>query len=368
MKKAINKKQKILYLSIVYVLFSMAGNAQLSKQIDSLALVHVSKGFNGNVLYSKNNSIVFTGNYGFSDFSSKQALNDSTVFELASLSKQFTALAIVQLVEKGLIGYNTKVDKVIHKFPYQNITVEHLLRHQSGLPDYQKLFYDKKIWNRKKMASNQDVLNALAKLKPDLMFAPGSKYDYNNTGYVVLALIIETVSKQSYETYVTNNIFKHAGMNTARVLNIKKHTASLNNTAKGYTYNKKKKKYQKVENDKNHKHVKWLNGVIGNRGIYASILDLEKWKKALRNNILITKKSKEQMFLVDAVSPKYGYGFAIYETESKGKWVYHNGSWSGYKTSAIYLPDSNEYLLILSNNRYEETYKTFEDNLYKLIN
>jgi len=73
------------------------------------------------------------------------------------------------------------------------------------------------------------------------------------------------------------------------------------------------------------------------------------------------------MFSVDSISPKYGYGFAIYNTKSKGKWVYHNGSWSGYKTSAIYLPDSNEYLLILSNNRFEETYKKFEEDFYKII-
>jgi len=367
MKTTIIQKVKIQNLFIAFMLLSIFGNAQISKQIDSLALIHASKGFNGNVLYSKNNSIVFTGNYGFSDFTSKKPLNDSTVFELASLSKQFTALAIVQLVEKDLINYNTKVNKIIDNFPYRNITIEHLLRHQSGLPDYQKLFYDKKNWNRKKMATNQDVLNVLAKLKPSLVFEPGSKYDYDNTGYAVLALIIETLSKQPFEAYVTKNIFKPAGMETARVFNLKNNTRSLNNTANGYTYNKKKEKYQKVEDDKNHKHVKWLNGVIGDRGIYASILDLEKWKKALRNNTLITQLSKERMFSVDSISPKYGYGFAIYNTESKGKWVYHNGSWSGYKTSAIYLPNSNEYLLILSNNRYGETYKKFEEDFYKLI-
>jgi len=73
------------------------------------------------------------------------------------------------------------------------------------------------------------------------------------------------------------------------------------------------------------------------------------------------------MLSVDSVSTRYGYGYAIYETESKGKWVYHNGSWSGFKTTALYLPESNEYLVILSNNRYEETYQKFEEDLYKLI-
>jgi CubicO group peptidase (beta-lactamase class C family) len=110
-----------------------------------------------------------------------------------------------------------------------------------------------------------------------------------------------------------------------------------------------------------------MSGILGDRGIYASIIDLEKWKQALRTNLLISERSKQKMFSVDSISPKYGFGFAIYQTKSKGKWVYHNGSWSGYKTSAIYLPETNEYLLILSNNRYEETYKSFEEDLYKVI-
>ena len=80
-----------------------------------------------------------------------------------------------------------------------------------------------------------------------------------------------------------------------------------------------------------------------------------------------SEKSKQKMISVDSVLSKYGYGFAIYKTESKGKWVYHNVSWAGIKTTAFYLPESNEYLVILSNNRYEETYSKFEADFYKLI-
>jgi CubicO group peptidase (beta-lactamase class C family) len=367
MKNLINKKIKVQSLFITFILLSIFGNAQISKQIDSLALDHFSRGFNGNVLYSKNDSIVFTGNYGYSDFFKKTPLNDTTIFELASVSKQFTALAIVQLAEKNLLDYNTMVNEIIEGFPYKNITIEHLLRHQSGLPDYQKLFYDKKNWNRKKKATNQDVINLLVKLKPHLDFDPGSKYDYNNTGYAILASIIEKVSHKSYKTYVTEYIFKPAGMLSSRVFSELEDAKSIKNLAKGYTYNKRKGKYQKVEDDKNHKHVNWLIDVLGDRGIYTSTLDLERWKQAIRNNILTAKEGKNKMFSVDSISQKYGYGFAIYETKSKGKWVYHNGSWSGYKTSAIYLPDTNEYIVILSNNRYSETYKKFEDAFYKLI-
>lgn len=110
-----------------------------------------------------------------------------------------------------------------------------------------------------------------------------------------------------------------------------------------------------------------MNNIVGARGVYSSILDMEKWKQAIRYNKLISEGSKQKMMSVDSISTKYGYGFAIYNTESKGNWVYHNGSWSGYKTMALYLPDSNEYLLIFSNNRYEETYWKFEEDFYKLI-
>ncbi|NAS29458.1 serine hydrolase [Flavobacteriaceae bacterium R38] len=358
------RKLSLLYFFILYFIIT---NAQLSNRIDSLAKAYVAKGFNGNVFYSKNDSILFANSYGYSDFSTKKPLNIHTIFELGSCSKQFTALAIVQLVEKDLVNYNTRVSEIIEDFPYDNITVEHLLRHQLGLPDYQKILYDKRNWDRKKQATNQDVIKVLSKLKIELKFKPGSQYEYNNTGYVILGSIIEKLSNTFYEKYIEEHIFKPVGMFESRVQNNEKFIPDYENIALGYTYNDKKKKYRSVEKDKNHKHIHWMNRIVGPRGIYSSILDLEKWKKALHYNTLISEKSKQQMFTTDSISKKYGYGFAIYLTNNKGKWVYHNGSWSGYKTMALYLPESNEYLTILSNNRYEEVYSKFEADFYKLI-
>lgn len=361
---------KTFTLLIVFTLISVTANGQISNRIDSLALEHEARGFNGNILYSKNDSILFTGNYGFSDFSTKKPLNDSTIFELASLSKQFTAVAIVQLIEKEILTYDTNVDEIIKDFPYNNITVEHLLRHQSGLPGYQDILYERKNWDRKKRATNKDVINILSQLKTDLEFQTGSKYKYSNTGYAILGSIIEELSGQSYENYIQENILTPAGMSDTRVQTKDKYLPDSHNIALGYTYQKRlfrKNRYEKVENDKNHKKIHWMNNIVGARGIYSSILDMEKWKKAIRYNKLISERSKQKMISIDSISEKYGYGFAIYNTESKGKWIYHNGSWSGYKTTALYLPDSNEYLLILSNNRYEETYWEFEEDFYELI-
>ncbi|MFD2568254.1 serine hydrolase domain-containing protein [Pseudotenacibaculum haliotis] len=363
------KQNNILKIILFFILTIslLPVNAQIAKKLDSVAKVYVSKGFNGNLLFSRNDSILFTGNYGYRDLNYKVPLNNETLFELASVSKQFTALAIVQLVEKNLLNYTTKVNEIIKGFPYQDITIEHLLRHQSGLQDYKKLLYRKKNWNRKRMATHHDVVQLLMRLKPDLLFETGAKYDYNNTGYALLAVIIEKLSGQSYGEYIKEQIFIPSGMTQSKVYRMDNKQESYENVAVGYTYNKRTKKYQNVEKDKNHKHIHWMNGIVGDRGISSSIVDMEKWKQALRNNVLVNADSWKRMTSVDSVSPKYGFGFAIYETKTKGKWVYHNGSWSGYKTSAIYLPDSNEYLVILSNNRFEETYKKMEDDLYKVI-
>lgn len=366
-KRLISKNMNIFILFLAFFMISNLAHGQISKRIDSLAQAHEARGFNGNILYSKNDTIIFTGNYGFRDFSTEKPLNDSTIFELASLSKQFTALAIVQLIEKEMLTYHTKVNQIIKGFPYNHITVEHLLRHQSGLPEYQDLLYERKNWNRKKMATNKDVINILSQLKIDLEFQPGSQYKYSNTAYALLGSIIEQVSGQTYKNYIQENILSPAGMLDTKVQRKDKYFPDSHNIALGYTYNSKKSRYEQVEEDKNHKHIHWMNNIVGNRGIYSSILDMEKWKTALRYNKLISEQSKQKIFSADSISKKYGYGFAIYNTHSKGKWVYHNGSWSGFKTTALYLPESNEYLVILSNNRYEETYKKFEEEFYNLI-
>lgn len=369
-------KRSNLFLLLIFIPF--VTNGQISQRIDSLALEHASEGFNGNILYSKNDSIIFTGNYGFSDFSDKRPLNDDTIFDLASISKQFTAVGIIQLIEKGMLTFKTNVNEIFKEFPYSDITIEHLLRHQSGLPSFQTILYDRKNWDRKEKAQNNDVLNLLSKLKLPLKFEPGTEYQYSNTGYVVLASIIEQLSGQSYAAYIQEHIFKPAGMLSSKVQGNNSYLPDSENMASGYTltpeswwswlpFIKEKERYQNVEEDINHEKIHWMSHIVGGRGIFSSMLDLEKWKQAIRTNKLISEESKQQMFSVDGISTKYGYGFAIYETKSKGKWVYHNGSWAGFKTTALYLPESNEYIVILSNNRYEETYYKFEEDLYNLI-
>jgi len=336
---------------------------QISERIDSVMLSHQSRGFNGNVLYSKGDTIKFTGSYGYRDIDTKIPLNNSTIFDLASCSKQFTALAIVQLIEKDLISYETLIEEIIKDFPYPNITIEHLLKHQSGLPDYMSLLNKRSVWKRKHIANNQDVIKALKKNKPKIEFEPGTDYEYSNTGYLILASIIEKVSRKSYEEYLEDHVFSPAQMTDSRVYRRRYKPERIQNTSEGHSYSKRKNKYQKIELDKKQKYVYWLDGIVGDGMVNSTILDLEKWKQAVRYNKLITKASKEKMFKVDNLSVDYGYGFVIENKEKSGKLVYHFGSWAGYFTMTFYLPKTNEYIVALCNNEYEHFFDILNDIL-----
>jgi len=343
-----NTKRELISIFLLFGIFQIYG--QISK-LDSLLQKHKLSGFNGNVLYSKEDSIYFTGNYGITDIQTKHPLNDSTLFELASCSKQFTALAIVQLIEKKKLAYSTPIDRIIPNFPYTGVTIEHLLRHQSGLPDYMELLMKRRNWNRKKIATNKDALKKFSEKKPKIDFIAGTGYDYSNTGYLILASIIEAVTGKSFSDYLKENIFTPAGMTRSRVYRRRYQPKQIENIAQGFVYNKKKKVNIDVDEDKNQKYIYWLDGIVGDGMVNSTLLDLEKWKQALRYNKLISEVSKEKMFTPDSLSYDYGFGFEIKETESE-KRVYHTGNWAGYYSITYYLPNTNEYIVILNNNEY----------------
>lgn len=342
---------RMTILVICFTCWTALIYGQVFKQIDSLLITHQSRGFNGNVLYSKADTIQFTGNYGYSNLETKVPLNDSTLFELASCSKQFTALAILQLIEKEEIMYSSEVNSIIENFPYSGITIEHLLRHQSGLPDYMILLNKRRFWNRKNIATNKDVLELFKKIKPKLDFSPGTNYEYSNTGYLLLASIIEQLSGKSYEEYLAFNLFEPANMTQTRVYRRRYRPEKIENISEGFVFKKRKKRYISVDKDKQQKYIYWLDGIVGDGMINSTILDLEKWKQAIRYNKLISQESKHKMFIPDRLSTDYGYGFSIIEKESIKK-IYHTGSWAGYYTFNYYRPNTNEYIVILCNNEY----------------
>lgn len=311
--------------------------------------------FNGNVLAAENGKIYYQQALGYADFNSKQPLNDSSVFELASVSKQFTAMAIMICKERGLLSYQDDVKKFIPALPYNNITIWDLLTHTSGLPEYEKQF--EKNWDHKKIAYNKDVVDMLGRLNDTLLFKPASKWAYSNTGYALLAFIIEAVSKISYGDFLQKNIFTPLGMTHSFVYNTRRSTGKIpGNYALGFIYSESQKTYVLPDNDQRSNYVYYLDGIVGDGAVNSTTGDLLKWEKELHSPTLVTKAAVDQMqsplvrTSVTDTTNYYGFGLFVQPYSDHGKIISHTGGWPGYTTYLLHRENPDETLIVLSNN------------------
>jgi CubicO group peptidase (beta-lactamase class C family) len=311
--------------------------------------------FNGNILVAKGGNIIYQQSLGYADFNSKRLLNDSSVFELASVSKQFTAMAIMILKEKKQLSYDDKVKKYFPGFPYDNITIRHLLTHTSGLPSYEDQF--EKKWDHKKIAFNKDVLDMLQQQKDTLLFTPGSKWEYSNTGYAVLAAIIEKAGGMSYNSFMSKNIFQPLGMTHTYIYNSRRSTGKIPaNYALGFVYADSLKRYILPDSLSKFDMVYYLDGIVGDGCVNSTTGDLLKWDRALYANKLVSQSSLDEMLspLVQ-MSPRdstnfYGFGVEVQTRSPKGKVISHDGGWPGYSTLVVRRVDIDETIIVLSNN------------------
>ncbi len=351
------------FILLLYLFCQIHLSAQIIPEIDSIVKLHVDKGFNGNIMCSKGDSIIFKRNYGYSICETKELLNDSSLFELGSVSKQFTAIAIITLVEAKKLKYETDVSEIFPDFPYKGITIEHLLQHRSGLPEIFSFAVKHKVWKQNGIATNADVLAALTKYKPKLSFQPGTKHEYSNFGYVLLASIIEKISRVSFSEYLKTNLFQPAGMLTSDVILREYDPKVIANNTLGYTNILKGKKATdkwrlyfsiKAKSYLYSPIYRNFNGVYGDGGISSSILEMELWKQAFRYNKIISAESKKRMTDILIQSEKLGYGFWVLRYEDEINY-YHPGQWAGYTSESFYFVDKNVYIVILSNNNYQKT-------------
>lgn len=311
--------------------------------------------FNGNILIAKGGNIIFKQDFGFADFKTKRSLNDSSVFELASLSKQFTAMGIMILKERNKLSYDDNIRKFIPDFPYDNITIRHLLTHTSGLPAYEDQF--EKHWDHKRIAINKDVLDMLRKEKDTLFFTPGTKWKYSNTGYAVLAFIIEKVSGNSYNDFMANSVFQPLGMRNTFVYNSRRSNGRIPaNYALGYVYSDSLKRYILPDSLPKFDMVYYLDGIVGDGCVNSTTPDLYKWDRALYTDKLVSHATREEMLSpLIQISPRdssefYGFGVMVQPKSQHGKIVSHTGSWPGYNTLLVRMVDIDETIIGLSNN------------------
>ena len=195
-------------------------------KIDSIMQVKAQKYyFNGNVLVAYKGSCIYNESFGYADMLRRRELEKDDIFQLASVSKQFTAMAIMILKEQNKLNYDDAVTKYIPEFPYPRITIRMLLNHTSGLPNYMWLV--EHHWKGSNAPYNEDIVKMMAEHKLLLYFTPGSRWDYSNTGYITLASIVERVTNEKFADFMYENTFEPLKMNNSFV-----YSSSLSNAKK----------------------------------------------------------------------------------------------------------------------------------------
>jgi CubicO group peptidase (beta-lactamase class C family) len=343
------------------------------RKIDSLLTSFYNDGnLNGNILIAEKGKVVYKKSFGFSNDSAKERLNENSVFELASVSKQFTAMAIVILKEHGKLNYDDKMSEYIPELSnYNNITVRHLLNHTSGLPDYMEIMDT--VFDKSKIATNKDIISIFAKLKPKILFEPNTKWEYSNTGYALLASIIEKASGMSYQDYLNKAIFQPLQMSNTSVYRRRYAPKKIDNYAFGYVYSDSLKKYFLPDVLAETKMVIWLDGIVGDGTVNSTVIDLLKWDRALYTDKLISKESKSEVFtsseLNDKTKTDYGFGWFIEDNGVYGNIVKHSGGWPGYMTLVDRHIQNDKTIIVLLNYINNDIYIPVTDLrriLYKI--
>lgn len=349
----------ILSLIITQLSFAQDRVAIIDSVVNNL---FKSERFNGNILVAEKGNVLYNKSFGIANESTKELLNENSIFELASVSKQFTAMAIVILKEKGKLSYEDKISTFLPQLSnYKNVTIKHLLNHTGGLPDYMDLMDS--LFDKRKIATNKDIVDLFAKHNPKILFEPNTKWEYSNTGYAFLASIIEKVSGLSYGDYLQKAIFKPLEMNNTFVYTRRFAPKKISNYAFGYIYSDSLKKYILPDELEETKMVIWLDGIVGDGTVNSTVNDLLKWDRALYTEKLVSSESKKEIFSAVELNNKskrdYGFGWALSDDEAYGKIVNHSGGWPGYKTFIERHIDNDKTIIVLQNHESVSTTKLF---------
>ena len=349
---------KLLTAAILLLLplFACLGQQRI---LESALAQAESNGFSGVVLVAADGEILMEKALGYRSFEEKIPLKPTDIFELASLSKEFTAMVIMICLEKGKLDFDDPVEKYLD-IPYKGITIRHLLTHTSGLPDYQAVMDEH--WDKSKVAGNPEILEYLRKYSPPKLFDPGEEYQYSNTGYVLLASIAEKATGKDFIALSRDWIFKPLNMSSTDIRSLEEKVAVMNFAA-GHL---KDSLGNYVNANKFHEsdYTVWLGNRKGPGRVSSSVEDLLKWDQALYTKKLVSKETLEEAFspyvLNDGTRSYYGFGWEIEPKSPFGKMVMHTGDNPGYKTIIVRFIEENKTIIVLNNNYHPDQMKLVE--------
>ncbi len=344
-------------------LFAQSSSSDLAKQLDrafSGIASPDSPGFA--VLVKKDGKIAFEKGYGVRDLRTKTAIDAQTNFRLASFTKQFTAMTIMLLVHDGKLRYDQTLTEIFAEFPAygKTITVRNLLNHTGGLPDYEDLMdavekTKDPMWSPEKQIQDAEVLQLLEKESRG-KFAAGTKWEYSNSGYVVLGLIVAKVSGQSFGDFLHQRIFARLKMDHTLVFEKGKNEVA--NRAFGHS---------KRENTFGESDQSSTSATQGDGGIYSNLEDLSKWDDALRNHTLLSEKEFAPAITPAKLPPgaeaklaedvpqslrgsanAYGFGWFL-NLQDAHPLMWHYGDTMGFQTAIFRYTRDNVTVIVLCN-------------------
>ncbi|MEO8720237.1 MAG: serine hydrolase domain-containing protein [Ginsengibacter sp.] len=303
-------------------------------------------GFNGAILVAKKGEIIFEDYHGFYNLQKKDSLTKHSAFHLASVSKTFTAMATMKLVQMGKLSLEDDVKKFFPNFPYDQIKIKLLLSHRSGLPNY-LYFMDKLGWDKKKHCTNKDVLDYLIRFKPAAT-NPDTHFNYCNTNYVLLGLIIEKASGKSYDNFLKQEFFIPLKMKDTYVYSIKDSATAM----PSYNYRGRQEAFT------------YLDCGVGDKNVYSTPEDLLKWDQAMYTNQIFSAKTLEEAFSPYSNEKpgirNYGYGWRMNVYPNGKKVIYHNGWWHGNNAVFIRMIQDSATIIVLGNKYNSNIYQAKE--------
>lgn len=338
--------------------------AQLDKSFQNLKKKTT---FNGTVLFAEKGRILLEKSYGVSNLKTRKGeIKVDDVFQLSSVSKMFTAEAIMILKSRQLLDYDADIKTYIPEFPYKGITTRMLMTHRSGLSRYETLA-DNNWPDKRKPFTNDDMIDYYIKYKPDPYFSPNNGFHYCNVNYALLASIVERVSGKRFVDFMREDVFDVIGMNDSYIYDMPTDTMVslyLPNCVQGYYVGRRRPRQAQNE---------YLNGVKGDKIMFSNVEDMYRFKVAIDYGLLVPDSIQEEAFKPG--SPKYSkrkdnYGFGWRISRKHPDCYYHYGWWKGYRSFFMFDKKNDRTLIVLTNTdkgpNSDVFWKMLKDNTISL--
>ncbi|MBR3108066.1 MAG: beta-lactamase family protein [Clostridia bacterium] len=348
--------------------------------LDNLArTAHEKGGFNGAWLYAENGVIVSKGAFGWRDPENTLPMQEDSIFEMASITKQFTATAIMLLVRKGKLRLDDELTKVFPEFPFKGVTIRHLLTHTGGIPDYDVEELVTEVREKEnRIPPNGSVIRHLCQRGDAPLCAPGEKFCYSDIGYTLLAETVQKVSGVPFETFLKENVFVPAGMKDSGIY----HTRRDGIPSDRFTRNMVLEDGSYVPSDLSKQTAAYVVGSDGLNGcdyLYTTIFDMLAWDRALREEKVLTREEQQLMYTPGRLNngepagannedDGYGFGWGVKNDSEFGLIVRHSGGMPGLGTWFERFVDADRTLVFLNCRDYTDAraYWGFEEGMEEI--